>query len=133
MIYIDASNQVLGRLASIVAKNLLKGENVTVVNAEKAVVIGNPEATIEFFKTKIARGTASFGPFYPKKPDMIFRRVVRAMLPFKTARGKEAFKRLKVFISIPENLREKKFTAVKGVENKGERKFITMKELAERV
>ena len=40
---IDASNLLLGRLASIIAKRLLSGEEIIVVNAEKAVISGNRE------------------------------------------------------------------------------------------
>ncbi|RLI06236.1 50S ribosomal protein L13, partial [Candidatus Bathyarchaeota archaeon] len=37
---IDASGLILGRMASIVAKRLLEGEQIEIVNAEKAVVSG---------------------------------------------------------------------------------------------
>jgi len=133
MMYIDASNRVLGRVASITAKHLLSGEDVAVLNAEKAVVLGNPVATIEMYKDKRARGDPYHGPFYPKKPDTIFKRTVRGMLPYKRPRGREAFKRLKVFISIPEDMRDKEFTAVHGAANKGERKCITLANLVERL
>src|SRR5437867_2632118 len=41
---LDATDQVLGRFASIVAKRLLKGEEIDVVNAEKALVTGGRAA-----------------------------------------------------------------------------------------
>ena len=43
---IDASNLILGRMASVVAKRLLQGENIIVVNAEKAVVSGKKKAVV---------------------------------------------------------------------------------------
>lgn len=98
---IDASDRVLGRLASIVAKKLLIGEEIVVVNAEKVVVSGKPENTNEYFLGKIHRGDRHKGPFYPKEPAQIFRRVVRGMLPWRKDRGQEAFRRLKVFAAQP--------------------------------
>jgi large subunit ribosomal protein L13 len=133
MLYINADNQVLGRLASIVAKQLLSGEQVAVVNAEKSVLLGNPASIIKTYKEKRARGDPYHGPFYPSKPDAIFKRTVRGMLPYKTSRGREAFKRLKVFISTPEDIKDKEFKAVQGAANKGEQKSITLKSLAERL
>jgi ribosomal protein L13 len=37
---IDADGAVLGRLCTAVAKRLLKGEEIAIVNSEKAIVIG---------------------------------------------------------------------------------------------
>ncbi|RLF79623.1 50S ribosomal protein L13, partial [Thermococci archaeon] len=39
-IYVDAKNHVLGRLSSHVAKLLLEGWRVIIVNAEKTVITG---------------------------------------------------------------------------------------------
>jgi large subunit ribosomal protein L13 len=130
MIYIDAADLVLGRLASTVAKELLNGESVYVVNAEKAVIIGRPESTLKEYKEKRARGDPYHGPFFPRTPERIIKRTVRGMLPYKTARGSEALKRLRVFISIPSELQGKDFTAIKGAENKGEQKFTTVGKLS---
>lgn len=105
---INAENRVLGRLASIVAKKLLLGEEIVVVNAEKIVVSGKPKKTNEYFLGKIHRGDRHHGPFYPKQPEQIFRRVVRGMLPVKKARGREAFEKLKVFSNQPQQFSEAK-------------------------
>ncbi|NOZ81645.1 MAG: 50S ribosomal protein L13 [Candidatus Micrarchaeota archaeon] len=101
---IDASGAVLGRLASRVAKMLLEGERVTVVNAEKIIITGNPDSVFERFLEKRNRGDPIKGPFYPKRPDTVFRRVVRGMLPYKKEKGRKAFSRLKVYIGNPEGL-----------------------------
>jgi large subunit ribosomal protein L13 len=126
MIYLDAKNQILGRLSSKIAKMILSGETVYVVNAEKAVVLGNPAAIKKSFREKRDRGDPYHGPFYPKRPDMIIRRTVRGMIPYTTERGREAFKRLRVFISIPDELRNKQFTELSGTGNRGECKSIAL-------
>ena len=71
MIIYDAENQVLGRLASVIAKKLLNGETVFVVNSEKAVLAGNPKSKKEFYLAKIHRGDPFKGPFFPRYPDQI--------------------------------------------------------------
>lgn len=105
---IDAEGAVLGRLASVVAKRLLLGEEIIVINAEKAIVTGSKERILERFREKRERGDPIKGPFYPVRPDRILKRVVRGMLPRKKERGREALKRLKVYIDNPENLEGEK-------------------------
>ncbi len=107
--YFDASNQIAGRLASTAAKRLLKGDEVFVVNAEKAVISGDRMFTETLFKEKHDRGDMYHGPFYPREPDKMLRRMIRCMLPFHTARGREAFRRLRVYKSLPSGLKGKKF------------------------
>jgi large subunit ribosomal protein L13 len=105
---IDAENCVLGRLASIVAKRLLLGEKIIVINAEKAIVTGSKERILERFKAKRERGDPIKGPFYPVRPDRVFKRVVRGMLPRKKYKGRMALKRLKVYIGNPLNVEGEK-------------------------
>jgi large subunit ribosomal protein L13 len=102
---IDADKQVLGRLASRTAKELLKGKNVVIVNADKAVISGNPKHVLKVYKQKRDRGDPYHGPFYPRRPEMVIKRVVRGMLP-KKPRGRDALKNLRVHVSVPENLKK---------------------------
>lgn len=104
MIFIDADGAVLGRLASEVAKRLINGEDVTVVNAEKALVTGSRENVMFQYKTMRFVGSTRKGPYFPRMPDRILRRTVRGMLPFTQYRGRAAYKRLKVFIGVPREL-----------------------------
>lgn len=109
---IDASGHVLGRLSSIIAKRLLNGERIVVVNAEKAVITGKKEDVFRKYKEKFDRGSKEKGPYFPRHPEKIFKRTVRGMLPWSSRRGKEAYKRLRVFIGIPEELKGKSFEKV---------------------
>ncbi|MEM5834638.1 MAG: 50S ribosomal protein L13 [Candidatus Aenigmatarchaeota archaeon] len=128
---IDAENQILGRLASRIAKKLLEGEKIIVVNCEKAVISGNPKYTIKKYLEKIQRGDPKHGPFFPRTPDGIFRRTVRGMLPWDRAKGRKAFKNLKVFIGIPEELKDKKFEKFKEADaSKLKCEFISLEELS---
>ncbi len=104
----NVENQILGRLCSVIAKNLLKGEKVTVVNCEKSVISGNSKLLEKTYLEKLKRGDVYHGPFFPKYPDAIFRRTVRGMLPWHKTSGRNAFKSLKVYIGIPEEFKNKK-------------------------
>ncbi len=102
---IDGEGLVLGRLASTVSKKLLNGENITVLNAEKILITGTKDWAYKKYKQRIDRASISnprkMGPKYPRRPDDIFRRTVRGMLPYKKSKGREAFKTLKVYVGVP--------------------------------
>jgi large subunit ribosomal protein L13 len=98
---VDASGLVLGRAASLIAKRLLSGETIVVVNAEKSVVSGSRTQVLAYYTAARARGSKRTGPHFPRYPDRIFRRTVRGMLPHLKSRGKAAFRNLEVFIGTP--------------------------------
>ena len=97
-VVIDGTDAVLGRLASSVSKRLLRGERITVINVEKIVITGNPKRTEKLFLERRSRGSPQHGPYYPKSPDAIFRRIVRGMLPYKKAKGIDALSRFKAVV-----------------------------------
>ncbi|MEM5853105.1 MAG: 50S ribosomal protein L13 [Candidatus Aenigmatarchaeota archaeon] len=131
MIIYDAENQILGRLCSRIAKDLLNGEKVFVVNCEKAVVSGNPKYIVKKYLEKIWRGDVKHGPFFPKTPDGIFRRTVRGMLPWKKAKGRKAYKNLKVFVGLPEEFRNKEFKKIEEADaSKLKTKFLTLEQIS---
>lgn len=98
---IDASGAILGRLASKVAKRLLEGESIVIVNAEKAVISGSRDSIFADYKNKRARGTQRFGPYFPRVPHLIVKRAVRGMMPYQTPKGRDAYKRLRVEAGVP--------------------------------
>ncbi|WP_123624585.1 50S ribosomal protein L13 [Halorubrum sp. CSM-61] len=99
-VVVDARDCILGRVSSKVAQRVLDGETVAVVNAENAVITGNEEATMETYHTRAELGSDS-GPYYPKRPDRIFKRAIRGMLPYKTEDGREAFSNVRVYVGNP--------------------------------
>ncbi|MFC7185770.1 50S ribosomal protein L13 [Halorubrum yunnanense] len=99
-VVVDARDCILGRVSSKVAQRVLDGETVAVVNAEHAVITGNEEATMETYHTRAEIGSDS-GPYYPKRPDRIFKRAIRGMLPYKTEDGREAFSNVRVYVGNP--------------------------------
>jgi len=112
VIVYNAENQILGRLSSVVAKELLKGEKVFVVNCEKIAIVGNPKYTQQKYLEKIWRGDVIHGPFFPKTPDGIFRRTVRGMLPWHKPKGRDAYKNLRAFVGLPEEFKNKELKKI---------------------
>jgi large subunit ribosomal protein L13 len=99
-VVVDARDCIMGRVASEVAQRALAGETVAVVNAEDAVITGTEEDVVSTFQTRVDLGSDS-GPYYPKRPDGIFKRAIRGMLPYKKPRGREALERVRVYVNNP--------------------------------
>ena len=71
-IVIDATNATLGRLASFVAKQALLGKTVSVVNCEKAIVVGKESNIVAEYQKQRARGGSAFkGPYFPRSPERL--------------------------------------------------------------
>jgi len=102
---IDASGLILGRMASKVAKRLLKGELITIVNAEKATLSGRKLSRLKDANAFLKIGHPRKGPFHPRRPDQIVRRTVKGMLPHRQPKGIDALRRLRVFLGVPSELR----------------------------
>merc|ERR1719283_578588 len=103
-IVIAARGHLLGRLAALVAKTLLQGQRVVIVRCEEINISGNFYRNklkyLEYLK-KRCNVKPSRGPFHFRAPSKMFIRVVKGMLPHKTARGTEALERLKTFEGVP--------------------------------
>jgi large subunit ribosomal protein L13 len=107
-IVVDAANCIVGRMCSHVSKLLLQGNRVAIVNAEKAMLSGNRYKTISLYKEHLEINSVTnpiHGPFHPRRPDTILTKMVRGMVPKSKASGIEAFNRLRVYIGIPEELK----------------------------
>jgi len=114
MIIVNAENLILGRMATFVAKQALLGQEVRVINADKAIISGTKAKTIEDAKHERNRGTPAKGPFITKMPDRYVRRVIRGMLPYKITKGAEAYKRILCYSGIPEEFKDSTAVEIKG-------------------
>lgn len=109
---IDADNLILGRMAAVVAKRLLNGEDVTILNSEKAVISGKKHSKVEEAKQRLEIGHPRKGPYFPRQPDRFVKRTIRGMLPRKKPKGKDAYRRLRVFIGIPKEFEERQLETI---------------------
>lgn len=128
-VIIDAAGATLGRLSTNAAKRLLDGEEIAIVNSEKAIISGKKSMIRKKYKKKREVGTYRKGPFFPRTPDKIVKRTVRGMIPYQKAHGKAAFKRLKCYNGIPKEFENKKIEKIKQAD-KQPIDFITIEELS---
>jgi large subunit ribosomal protein L13 len=125
-VVINAEGLILGRLASVVAKRLLNGEEIIITNAEKAIIVGGKTRIISEYRAKRKRIHARKGPLYPRLPDRILKRTVRGMLPYQQSRGRTALKNLKVYIGIPAEYRKAKAESIAQAKNESNEKFLEL-------
>ena len=130
----DADNMVVGRMASKVAKAALLGDRVVILNAEKAIITGARRTVIEAYKEKFNIRTSYSprrGPFHHRRPDKLIRRIIRGMLPWPTPRGKAVYKRIHVYIGVPEQYAEAEKIVLEGSRyNSLVRRYITVGDLS---
>jgi len=126
----DANNQILGRLSTYVAKDLLNGDQVHIVNCEKAMISGNPSATKKKYLQKRQRGDPRHGSHFPRTPNGLVKRTVRGMLP-NLQKGQKALEKLKVHIGLPEELEKQQLINPKDTNvNRLKCKSISVEELS---
>lgn len=108
---VDATDQVLGRLATQVASvirgknkpyfapNLDTGDFVIVINAEKVRLTGNKELQKTYQRYSGYQGglkTISYKRMMAEKPEEIIRHAVKGMLP-KNILGRQLLQKLKIY------------------------------------
>jgi len=106
--FVNAEGLIVGRMCSKVAKRLLNGEEVIILNAEKAVFSGKKKSKVLEAHIFLEVGAPMRGPFHYRRPDRFLRKTVRGMVPFKQPKGKNAYKRLKVFMGVPLEFKDQK-------------------------
>ena len=103
---VNGEGLILGRMCSKVAKRLLNGEQIIVVNAEKIIISGKKKSKVAEAKEFLDVGAPERGPFHSRRPDRIVRKTVRGMVPWKQPKGKNAYKRLKVYMGVPNEFKD---------------------------
>ncbi|MFH0971966.1 MAG: 50S ribosomal protein L13 [Candidatus Micrarchaeota archaeon] len=132
---IDATDAIVGRLATVAAKSALQGEEVVILNAEKAVISGDPLKTASKYYNRrgmTQKANPENAAKWPRRADLMFKRIIRGMLPKHSPRGKAAEGRIMVYLGVP-----------KGFEGRGEKfsrtsarlrnKFISLQALMEKI
>ena len=154
-IVIDGKGHLLGRLASIISKQILNGQKIVVVRCEEINISGS------FFRNKVCCirlnllqdcsyssmlpklryhnflhkrhivNPKKSGPFHHRAPSKILFRAIRGMVPHKTARGAAALERLKLYEGVPPLYDRKKRMvvpeALRVLRLKPGRKYCTVK------
>ncbi|MBN1386530.1 50S ribosomal protein L13 [Candidatus Woesearchaeota archaeon] len=105
---VDATDLIVGRMATRIAKMALLGEKVDVVNCEKAIITGSRRQILARYFQKRNFGEPLKGPVQFRMPDRFVRRIIRGMLPHKKEKGKVAFKRIMCYIGVPDEFKDQK-------------------------
>ncbi len=132
MILINGEDLIVGRVATVAAKQALLGNEVIIVNCEKMFVTGSKTyLTAESHRRRV-QGTWSKGPFFYRMPDRYVRRIIRGMIPYKTARGNAAYKRIMCHIGVPEEYKNEKMItiAAAAVQKIPNLKYVRVAEIA---
>ena len=132
-IVVDATDHIAGRLSSHVAKLLIKGNRVSIVNCDKIMISGTRSNIIneyiEFLEINIINNW-KHGPKHPRRPDTIMKKMIRGMLPKEKPSGKEAHKRLRTYIGSPKEVKSlKKIKFEKAMIRKSSSNYTTMADL----
>lgn len=103
---LDGTGMIFGRLASYVAKRSLLGETVNIYNCEEIIMTGNKAYLLQNYPKKAKfTGQMGKGPFRPRRSDLFLKRNIRNMVPYESARGRAALKRIKFFLGAPQDNR----------------------------
>ncbi|CAE8583925.1 unnamed protein product [Polarella glacialis] len=139
-VLIDGRGHLLGRLASVIAKELLNGQHVVVVRSEDVNISGSlyrNKLKYANFKRKHMNSNPKQGPLHYRSPAKILWRTIRGMVPHKTARGAAAMDRLKTFEGVPHPFDRKKrmvvLSCLKVLRLRPERRFCRVGDLSKEV
>lgn len=132
---IDATNLIAGRIATIAVNATKKGEDVQIVNCEKAVITGDRRDILAKYHSRRRKGSTFKGPFIPTKPKAFMKRTIRGMIPYKKQKGKLLLKKIRCFQGMPENLAKAKHEIIKeaDVSKTKSLRYISIGEICQRL
>jgi large subunit ribosomal protein L13 len=136
-VIVDATDCIAGRMCSRVSKLLLKGNRVSIINSENAMLSGDKYKTIDLYKEFLEINSVTnpvHGPFHPRRPDTILTKMVRGMIPKTKTSGIEAFKRLRVYIGTPHGLSKSKRESFEDTKiTRSPSRYISVGEVAKQI
>ena len=131
---VDGTNLIAGRVASNVAKLLRKGNRVSIVNCDKIMMSGKKSSIIGEYEDFLKIHSIihpQHGPFHPRRPDTIMKRMIRGMLPTEKPSRKTDLARLRTYIGVPKEVKGiEKIQFEKAKIRKDSSKYTTMAELS---
>jgi large subunit ribosomal protein L13 len=131
-IIINAENGIFGRICSYAAKQALEGNEIIIVNSERAIISGNKSNVIgRYSNLRKKGGFSQRGPKRPRASYEMLKRGIRGMLPdFRWGEGRDAFKRIKCYNGIPKEFEKEKMIRMPGLKHD---KYVKLKEVSEKI
>ena len=98
-----------------------------------AEMLNNEFNKDRLLKNKVDRGDVSKrkGPFYPRRSDLLFKRCVRGMIPWMSSSGRDAFRRLHVFVGAPKQFEDSNKVRPEEADRAVTCKYVTLGEISE--
>lgn len=132
---LNAENKILGRAASEIAQ-IAKNtdEEIAVVNSEHVTISGTKEKVLDDYKTKYDRGRRDRGPYFPKRPDKIFKRTIKNMTS-NNKKGREQESQIKTYLGVPEEFEDEEIEDLdvrEGTDLKN-RNYVKLGEVSEHI
>ncbi|MGM5487564.1 MAG: 50S ribosomal protein L13 [Nanobdellota archaeon] len=129
---IDAKDSIIGRIGTVAAKKALLGEEVIIINTDRAVISGTKEKVFADCKQKRDRGTFK-GPYVPRRSDLFVKRTIRGMLP-KRGKGPDVLARIKCYVGTPSQFEGKATTIPEAnVSKLPNLKYVTVQEICKQL
>ena len=132
---LNAENKILGRAASEIAQ-IAKNtdEEIAVVNSEHVAISGTKEKVLDDYKTKYDRGRRDIGPYFPKRPDKIFKRTIKNMTS-NNKKGREQESQIKTYLGVPEEFEDEDIEDLDVREGKDlkNRNYVKLGEVSEHI
>ena len=136
-IVIDGTDLIAGRVCSNVAKLLRKGNRVSIINCDKIMISGRKANILDEYKQFLKIASIlhpKHGPFHPRRPDTIMKRMVRGMLPKEKPSKKTDLERLRTYVGIPSQLKTLERTKIENARiTKSTSNYTRMSELSKYV
>ena len=133
-IVVDGTNLIAGRLCSNVAKLLRQGNRVSIINCEKIMISGKKASIIGEYEDFLKISSIihpRHGPFHPRRPDTIIKRMIRRMLPKEKPSKKTDLARLRTYIGVPRDVKGlERIQFEKSKITRSSAKYTTMAELS---
>ena len=133
-IVVDGTNLIAGRLCSNVAKLLRHGNRVSIINCEKIMMSGKKASIIGEYEDFLKISSIihpRHGPFHPRRPDTIIKRMIRGMLPKEKPSKKTDLARLRTYIGVPRDVKGlERIQFEKSKITRSSAKYTTMAELS---
>lgn len=117
VIVVDCRGHLMGRVASLLAKELLCGQKVVLVRAEEMNLSGSIARNHLLHSHTIKKRMNTNhrrGPFHFSAPSRFIYFAIRGMIPYKTTRGKNALNNLKIYEGVPQKYMSVKKLVIPG-------------------
>ena len=127
----------MGRVAALVAKELLSGQRVVFVRCEEMNISGSLQRNMLLHSHSIRKRMNTNhrrGPFHFCAPSRFLFFAIRGMIPYKTTRGKIAMNNMKIYEGVPPKYQSVKKLVIPGalasIRLKPGRKFTRLGDLS---